>query len=69
MALWGDKRYVELLERENADLKDQVKKLTDSILQIKGASPVFHESKKHVARTRLSIHALGKRLEQATKVS
>jgi hypothetical protein len=34
MALWGDKRYTELLEKENADLKDQNKKLTDAILML-----------------------------------
>lgn len=69
MALWGDKRYVELLERENADLKDQVKRLTDSLLVLKGAPPAFLESKKHKPKVRMSLHALGRRLEEATKVS
>jgi hypothetical protein len=64
--LFWDAKHAEFLEKENAELKLTVKKLMDSIIQLKGGLPVFTERKApRVAPTRASLRDIQARLEQA----
>lgn len=66
---WDTSKYVEFLEKENADLKLQVKKLTDAILLFKGGAPIFSERKPtRPGVGRVSMRDLQGRLERAEAI-
>lgn len=64
MALWGDNQYVTFLEKENAELKEQNKKLVDAILLTRGGVPINREAHQpRPVRVRTTLNDLRKRLE------
>ena len=69
MPLWGGSDYTKHLESELADAKDQIKKLMDVIVTLKGVAPVFNRPERAPARTRLSLDAARRRAEAFERIS
>ena len=69
MLFSGDNKYLTFLENENRELKEQVQKLTDAILTLKGGIPAFQKREPATPKVRLSMDALRRRLEASERIS
>lgn len=57
--LMFSRRYIEFLEKENAELKKQVQALTNTVFSVQGAPPPFVETPPEEA-----VHISRKRTDQ-----